>query len=166
MMTGYAQWLYLRCRNDGLKPQDATDVTQEVLVAVYTGIPSFRHDRPGDSFRAWMETVRYHKVADFYRKRRGQPHAIGGDDGAERFRHVPIERIDTPASLAPLLQSAVDLVRDEFEVESWQAFWLTVVDERSAADVAKELNKSTDAVYQAKSRILRRLRETLENPPS
>lgn len=50
----------------------------------------------------------------------------------------------------------------EFEFATWTACWETVVEDRSATDVANELGMSVNAVYVAKSRVLRRLREQLD----
>jgi RNA polymerase sigma-70 factor (ECF subfamily) len=49
----------------------------------------------------------------------------------------------------------------EFEERTWQAFWRTAVDGRSAADVGAELGMTPGAVRVAKSRVLHRLREEL-----
>jgi RNA polymerase sigma-70 factor (ECF subfamily) len=51
------------------------------------------------------------------------------------------------------------LVRAEYEEQTWQAFWRVVVDAQKPADVAEELGMSLAAVYQAKSRVLRRLHQ-------
>ncbi len=59
------------------------------------------------------------------------------------------------------MRRALDQVRAEFEDRSWQAFWRVAVDGRRAADVAAELKISVNAVYVARSRILRRLRDIL-----
>jgi RNA polymerase sigma-70 factor (ECF subfamily) len=53
----------------------------------------------------------------------------------------------------------VELVRGEFEERTWQAFWLTVIDGRSTAAVAAQTGVTPAAVRQARSRILRRLKE-------
>ena len=53
------------------------------------------------------------------------------------------------------------LIRGDFEERTWTAFWRTVVDGRFPRDVAEELQISVASVYQAKSRVLRRLREEL-----
>jgi RNA polymerase sigma-70 factor (ECF subfamily) len=55
----------------------------------------------------------------------------------------------------------LDLVRGEFENRTWEAFWRTAVEDRPARDVADELGMSVLAVYKAKSRVLRRLRQEL-----
>jgi Sigma-70, region 4 len=41
------------------------------------------------------------------------------------------------------------------------AFWRVVIDERSPAEVAAELGITANAVRQAKSRVLRRLKEEM-----
>jgi RNA polymerase sigma-70 factor (ECF subfamily) len=49
-------------------------------------------------------------------------------------------------------------MESQFEHTTWQACLQTVVHGRSAAEVAGELGISTNAVYIAKSRVLRHLR--------
>jgi RNA polymerase sigma-70 factor (ECF subfamily) len=56
---------------------------------------------------------------------------------------------------------ALQLMQAEFQPTTWQACWETVVRGRSGADVARELGISVNAVYLARSRVLRRLREEL-----
>jgi acyl carrier protein len=60
-----------------------------------------------------------------------------------------------------LSRRALELVRAEFENRTWEAFWRTAVDGQAPADVAEDLGMSLHAVYKAKSRVLRRLRQEL-----
>jgi RNA polymerase sigma-70 factor (ECF subfamily) len=53
------------------------------------------------------------------------------------------------------------VLQGEVQERTWQAFWRTTVDGRAAADVAAELGMQPGSVYQAKSRLLARLRELL-----
>ena len=55
----------------------------------------------------------------------------------------------------------LDLVRGEFEESSWRAFWLTAIEDRSPAALSGELGMTTAAIRQAKSRVLRRIKEEL-----
>lgn len=55
----------------------------------------------------------------------------------------------------------LDLIRPEFEDRTWQAFWRATVDGQESSAVAETLGMTAVAVRQAKSRILRRLREAL-----
>jgi RNA polymerase sigma-70 factor (ECF subfamily) len=58
-----------------------------------------------------------------------------------------------------LYRRALELVRAEFEPRTWELFWLTAVEGRPPVDVAAERGLTPAAVRQAKSRVLRRLRE-------
>jgi RNA polymerase sigma-70 factor (ECF subfamily) len=53
----------------------------------------------------------------------------------------------------------MDLVKGEFQPNTWQAFWRTAVEGRAVQDVGAELRMKSGAVYVAKSRVLARLRE-------
>ena len=54
-------------------------------------------------------------------------------------------------------------IRPHFEASSWQAFERVWLEHRSAAEAADELSMSIEAVYMAKSRILRRLEEEVQD---
>ena len=58
-----------------------------------------------------------------------------------------------------LYHRALEQVRCEFEERTWQAFWLTVVEGRSPAALLAELGTSEMNIRQAKSRVLRRLKQ-------
>jgi RNA polymerase sigma-70 factor (ECF subfamily) len=60
-----------------------------------------------------------------------------------------------------LLHRALELIRGEFETRTWEAFWQTTVEGRTAIDVAADLSMTAGAVRVAKSRVLHRLRTDL-----
>ncbi len=56
----------------------------------------------------------------------------------------------------------VAVMQTDFEKSTWRAFWLTAVELLRPQAVAEERDISVAAVYKAKSRVLRRLREELD----
>jgi RNA polymerase sigma-70 factor (ECF subfamily) len=161
----YGPMIYGWCLRAGLKPQDAADIGQEVFAAVARGIGDFRHDRPGDTFRGWLYTITRNKLRDRFASRGGT--GIGGTDAqrrlAEMLAEAPNEEsasdVGDPSETEGLYRRAIELVRIEFESRTWEAFWRTFVDGQAPADVAHDLGMNRNAVYLARSRILRRLRE-------
>ena len=151
------------CRRAGLSAEDAADVCQEVFRSVVRGITAFRRDRPGDSFRGWLYATTRNRVIDFRRRAGRQPQAAGGTDAHDRLLELPAE--EPPDSQAAgtearaVYERCVRLIRAEFEERTWRAFWAAAVDGRPAAEVAAELGMTPGAVYVAKSRVLKRLRE-------
>src|SRR5262249_28353420 len=57
-----------------------------------------------------------------------------------------------------LIHRALELMQVEFQPTTWNACWEHVVSGLTAAEVARQLGISENAVYLAKSRVLRRLR--------
>lgn len=64
-----------------------------------------------------------------------------------------------------LVKQVLSQVECEFEPVTWKGFWLTTIESRSSAQVAELLGVSIASVYQAKSRVLRRLRKVLSELP-
>ena len=150
-------------RDWGVPAADIEDLTQEALQAVSSGLGTFRRDRPGDSFRGWLRVISRHKFLDHARRMSGQPRAAGGSVAQQRLLEVPADADPNPTETLQeakgIYRRALELVRSQFEDKSWQAFWRCAVDGQAPADVAKEMQMSAAAVRQAKSRILRRLKD-------
>jgi RNA polymerase sigma-70 factor (ECF subfamily) len=163
----YGPVVYRWCRQYGVARDDAADLVQEVFAAVARHIDGFHRHRPGDSFAAWLRTVTRNAVRGYFRARRDGPVAQGGTDAHERFLQVPeppepVEAGDSQETSGLLLPTSLDLVRAEFESHTWEAFCRVVIQRQPSARVALELGMSIAAVYQAKSRVLRRLRQELD----
>ncbi|MDY3553729.1 sigma-70 family RNA polymerase sigma factor [Gemmata sp. JC717] len=161
----YGPLVYGWARRVGLHNEDAADITQEVFRSVAARASRFQHGRPGDTFRGWLWTVTHNKLRDFWRQRAVRPQAAGGTDAQDRLLLIAESGSDSRPGLAAetegLLRRAMELVRAEFEPRSWDAFWRAAVEGHPAADIARELGMTANAVYIARSRILNRLRELL-----
>ncbi len=167
----YGPLVYNWCRLTGLQTEDAADVSQEVFASVARNVANLRPDRPGDSFRGWVWTITRNNIRDHFRRRHGEAQARGGTDAQRQLARIPDE---PPVSSEPgseekprgtersgLERRALELIRSEFEDRTWQVFWRTTVDRRSPADVAEEFGMTVQAVYKAKFRVMRRIRQDL-----
>lgn len=165
----YGPVVYSWCRRAGLSAEDAADVGQEVFQAIARGIAAFRRDRPGDTFRGWIWGILQHKLQDYWRRRQVTPLAQGGSTAQHRMLEIPDEQSSLSAAgsvqasdaTGTLFHRCLQMIQAEFEPRTWQAFWAVAVDGRAPDDVASELKMSRNAVYVARSRVLRRLRQEL-----
>jgi RNA polymerase sigma-70 factor, ECF subfamily len=164
----YAPLVYRWCRRWDLPQQESADILQDVFQAVAASIGSFRREKPGDTFRGWLRTIARNKVRDYFRKAGREQGGAGGTEAQIRLAGLPAMEPGDPddSSGNPAgrgaVSDALDLIRCEFEDRTWRAFWLTAVEDRVPKEVAIELGMSPGAVRVAKSRILRRLREQLD----
>jgi RNA polymerase sigma-70 factor (ECF subfamily) len=151
----------------GVRGADVEDVAQEVLQAAATHMQNFRRDRPGDSFRGWLRGITRNMVLQHFRRSGRHPRGSGGTSALVQLQAVEDAAVkdenedeDPAEELDGLRRRALELVRSEFEERTWRAFWMTVVEGRAPADIAAEMGVSPTAVRMAKSRVLRRLKET------
>jgi RNA polymerase sigma-70 factor (ECF subfamily) len=92
---------------------------------------------------------------------------LGGTDAQKQFLQMPeqLSEVTDPmpgrGEAGELASRALDLIKAEFEDRTWQAFLRTTLHRQSPAEVAKELGITVAAVYQAKSRVMRRIRREL-----
>jgi RNA polymerase sigma-70 factor (ECF subfamily) len=157
----YTPLLHFWARRLGLDGPDAADLVQDVFVVLVKKLPEFRYD-PRKRFRAWLWTVAANKARE--RRRRPVP---GEQPGDEPLREAAVA---DPADEAAeqeyrryVVGRALQLMQADFEPTTWQAFWECVTARRPAAEVAAQLGLTPGAVYNAKSRVLRRLRQELRD---
>jgi RNA polymerase sigma-70 factor, ECF subfamily len=157
----YAGLVYHWSRSSGLSPEDTQDVCQQVFLTVHKNLGTFRRENPGDSFRAWLRTITRTRISDHFRKKPREL-AQGGEDLWRLEVSAPSSSNDTNQSTresALIYQQALKLIAGEFSSRDCRAFHLVTIDGLTAQEVADQLGMTTNAVYIAKSRILKRLRD-------
>lgn len=167
LIESYGPLVYGWARQAGLQSSDAADVMQETFRSVAKSIDVFERNAPGDSFRGWLWTITRNKIRDHFRRldKRREAHGTPVELLLQQIPEQPPDELGSSAAIdgasVRLVRAAVDEVKGEFETRTWQAFWQVTVEEQSAAEAAASLNMSVGALYVAKSRVLRRLREVL-----
>jgi len=159
----YAPLIYGYGRKNGLQDADAADLAQDVLRTVAQTAQTFDYDPKRGAFRGWLFTVTRNKLRDFLasraRKARGS-----GDTRVKQLLEAQSDSNDQSQRWDLEYQQrlfvwASERIRGSFQDTTWRAFWLTSVDDRDVTSVAEELGISVGAVYVAKSRVLKKLRE-------
>ncbi len=155
----YTPLLFAWATQAGLTGHDAADLVQDVFTVLVARLPEFRYD-PARSFRAWLKTILLNRGRNLRRRQVTERRAGGADLNAVAGpEEVP--DFEEEEYRRHLVQRALALMRAEFQPVTWQACWESVVRGRPPAEVAAELGVTVNAVYLARSRVLRRLREEL-----
>jgi RNA polymerase sigma factor (sigma-70 family) len=127
----------------------------------------WQYDPNQGTFRSWLYAITRNKISQHFRRRHLQP-AGSGDSGAlQMLNEQPGPEPDNDAAWEQeyrqqIFQLAAEQVRNDFAPNTWQAFWQTAVEGKCAPDVAATLGLSVGAVYVAKSRVLARLTEQVQ----
>lgn len=153
----YAPLLFRWARGTGLQEPEAADLVQDVFLTLVRKLPDFTYDRQR-SFRGWLRTLLLNQWRTHLRRRTEHPL------DANRARLAEPDHLDALTEEEHrhyVIGRALQVMKADFQPTTWQACWEHVALGRPAAEVAAELGLSVKAVYLARARVLRRLREEL-----
>jgi len=150
-------------RRRGLQDADADDLAQQVLLAVALAVQRWDPDPARGRFRAWLRRIAENCALNAL-TRRPPDRAGGGTAELERLAELPVPDGEDTLELRQeyrrqVFAWAADAVRVEFQAATWQAFWLTAVVGLDAETAGRQLGKNPGAVYTARCRVMKRLRE-------
>jgi RNA polymerase sigma-70 factor (ECF subfamily) len=166
----YVPMIQSWCRRNNLEADDVEEVTGIVLAALARSMPSFTYD-PDKGFRKWLKTVVHHEIVDLWRARQRKKGDRGSGDskvqemllqspaGMESFLdelNAPLEQRRQWLSVA--MQNVQQRYADAGS-KSWDAFWLSFMEQRPIRDVAKQLGLTYGAVGSAVYRIKREIED-------
>lgn len=162
LVSGYAPAIRRWCRAWRLQDADVDDVTQAVLLKLARMMATFHYD-PTRSFRAYLKTLTNFAVRDALKTLGNRGLESGGTALLDWLAVV-----DTRNDLARCLEHELrrDLFREaavqvaqRVDARTWQAFQLSVQERLPGQEVANRTGMSLAAVYMAKSRVLKMMRE-------
>lgn len=161
----YASAILRYARKLGLDQHRAEEVLQETMVALMDQMPQFTYDRQRGRFRNFLLTIVHRKslavIRRAARSAASQLRRPGGielcgdelvavdlrDDDRARWREVLLEEA--------LVNLGHDAALEENTLAVFKAY---AIEGRPAREVALRYGLQTNAVYQIKNRLMRRLR--------
>ncbi len=159
----YGTLLYRFARSRGANDADAEDVVQEIEMYLFKALDGFTYDATKGRFRTYLRSAVIHAMGRRASKQQRQPAALD----PQAFDYITSQQ---EASMDARwerewqlhrLRWAMRAIADEFEPHTLRAFEMHVLGGSSVEETAEKLNLSKGSVYQAKSRILKCLKEQL-----
>jgi RNA polymerase sigma-70 factor (ECF subfamily) len=138
---------------------DIDDLTQQVFTVVVERLPEFRHNgRPG-AFRTWLRGICVNRVRMFWRS---QPATLPDPEAVLQQLEDPDSELSAQWDREHdehVFHEGLRLIEGEFKPTTWRAFRRLALDSAEPEAVADELGLTVNAVFIARSRVLRRLRK-------
>ncbi|MEK6238144.1 MAG: sigma-70 family RNA polymerase sigma factor [Planctomycetales bacterium] len=144
-----------------LTDADVEDVSQEIMLVVLRRITEFDHNGRVGAFRNWLRTIAANATRSYLRK--GRREYSNGE------AMLLVEQMEDPSSTLSqqfdrehnhyVLRELTSQISSEFQANTMEAFRLHVLQQQDVKTTASQLGMSERAVYIAKSRVMRRLRE-------
>jgi RNA polymerase sigma-70 factor (ECF subfamily) len=153
-------------RSKGLQHADAEDLAQQVMSAVAGAIDRWQPDPERGRFRTWLGTIARNFIINAL-SRRPIAVAAGHDQAAlDGLADAPEDAANTELDLAfrrEVFVWAARSIQSEFAADTWGVFWSSAVDGETINEVARKYRKSVGAVYAARSRVMKRLKEKVQS---
>ncbi len=161
-VTIYAPLVHRFGRRHGLQEADAADLTQDVLGEVCRVMRRFEYRPERGRFRDWLLVITRRRFVRFQKRRARNPEKLAGEGGLAGIEDDRLEAEWNDAFHARVLRVALERIQPSFHPHTWRAFERVWLENRSAAETADEMSLGIDAVYTAKSRVLKRLSAEVE----
>ena len=154
----------LACRR-GMQDADAEDLVQQVMVAIAGAISRFEPETARARFRTWLHRIATNLIINALSRR--APDRGSGNTEIHRILDQAVQEGPDSVELRresrrAIFRWAARQIQDEYQVDTWQAFWLTAVEEREIDEVARLLGRNPGSIYAARSRIMRRLKQKVQ----
>jgi RNA polymerase sigma-70 factor (ECF subfamily) len=158
----YGPVVYRLALRKGLQHADAEDLAQQVLTAVSRAIDRWQTDPTRAKFRTWLHRIAHNMIVNALT--RAAPDRGAGDTGMlDQLREHAADGPDSDLVRfefrREVFRWAGEQIRNEFRAGTWDAFWLTAVEEQAVEEAARRLGTSCGAIYAARSRVMKRLKE-------
>lgn len=158
--TLYRPLLQTWLRRYYLQPQDTDDLVQQVLTVAVRELPDSHFDPRKGSLEGWLRGVLTNRLREFWRSRKAT------SDSNDQILNQLVNHRNDPNRVwdrehaKHVAERLLARIEPDFSPTTWQAFQRVMGGEK-AADVAADLKISVNAVYLAKSSVLRRLRHEM-----
>ena len=147
-------------RRQGLQDADCDEIVQEVLSSLVRAMSTFEYDPTKGKFRGYIKTITVRAIVA--KRRRADPVIQSSKMEASAISDSGLDEAWENEWRQYHLRLAMQTVNEEFNVSDLAAFDAYAIRGEQADQTAISLGISIDRVYQAKSRILRRLEELIE----
>jgi RNA polymerase sigma-70 factor (ECF subfamily) len=148
----------------GLSHAEAEDVVQETALAVRRKLPEFILKPEAGSFTAWLGRLAGWRIKDELRRRK----RLWGEGTNELSPDAPdddsteLERLWRREDRQWLVKEAFKRVRKQTQAQQWRIFRLFFWRGWNVARICRALRIRAGQVYKAKHRVLRLLKEEVE----
>ena len=160
----YRELLYRYARRRGASHIEAEDIAQEVQLYLFKAMERFQYDSAKGRFRGYLRAAVVHAMGRRASKRAREEVVLDPDVlAAQSAAEDPSDAVWEREWQLHRLRCALRSVAGEFEPTTLEAFRLHVVLGWSVDATARTLGISSASVYQAKCRVLKRVKERIDS---
>ena len=149
----YADRIYRHIYYRTSNIKDAQDLTQEVFIKAWKGLPKYR--RTKTPFLGWLFTISHNRIIDYYRTKKDHAY-LDNEIIIEDSRKGPEELVELQFT-----QQEIRRVILQLPAEQQQVIFMSFIEGFTYKEIATTLNKSEGNIRVIIHRALKKMREIL-----
>ena len=153
-------------RRLGLSEPDAEDVAQDTLLTFSVNYRKGRYDVSKGRLSSWLFGIAFRQIHVARRKLARREFQIDRSDTTSFWSNLPERQsrngFESDDWEHAILKKCLDRVCREVQPATYRAFEMVVLEQRDPSEAAADLHTSIKAIYNAKHRVLKRIRQYCE----
>jgi RNA polymerase sigma-70 factor (ECF subfamily) len=141
----------------GVPDGDRPDVAQNTLMAFAEAYRAGKYDREKGRLSSWLFGIAYRQARQQLRRNAKTP--LSADSAPSPLNEATATDVWDRLWSRHLLETAIGAARHEFAPETFRAFELVVLEDLAPPSAAERLGVPIKTIYNAKHRVLKRVRE-------
>lgn len=163
----YSPVIFRVATSRGFQAADADNLIQEVFLAVANSVSKWLEREKRGKFRAWLLRIARNEAVDMLTERATRPLGRDGSVAEQRLANLPArDELSSAFDLEyerTVFRWAARQIRVSVAEQTWNAFWLSSIDGLPVSEVAERLNTRPGNVYIARSRVMSKIKQLVEN---
>lgn len=157
----YESFIKMVLFKSNISLNDTDDLIQAILIRIWKGLPNYEYKKEQARFRTWLSTIIRNCIISHINKVKHKGEKVELiEEQIERISESEIEQIISEEWLDYVASIAMDKVKDVFSGNAIEVFRLSL-EEKSAKEIANELNITEESVFVLRSRVKSRLKKEI-----
>ena len=157
----YQSFIKMVLFKSNISLNDTDDLIQAILIRIWKGLPNYEYKKEQARFRTWLSTIIRNCIISHINKVKNKGEKVELiEEQIERISESEIEQIISEEWLDYVASIAMDKVKDVFSGNAIEVFRLSL-EEKSAKEIASELNITEESVFVLRSRVKSRLKKEI-----
>ncbi|MFN7876557.1 MAG: RNA polymerase sigma factor [Pirellula sp.] len=162
VMAIYGPLVLRMALRQGLQRADADDVVQQVFIATFQSVEKWLEQPERGRFRNWLIGIGRNVALNMLNRKPKGGIGVGGTEGHDKLDRLKASEDELTSEFdieyqREVYRWAAQKVQVDVDPKTWEAFRLTHVDGVSISEAAKLLGVGVGQVYVARSRVMKRL---------
>ena len=153
----YSRMIQFIGEKRGLSPEECDDLMIEVMTIFWKKMDDFLYDRERGNFRSYLGRIANYCAMRFWAKKKRNESLVLQDSSMVAAYPVEIDTGIMEEWRNYILELALEELKQNMDTETWQVFYMSVVQQRQPGEISAITRKTLNNIYVIRSRYLAKL---------